>query len=560
MTNIKGSTTINTEGGIVVTITNNLKIPVDIYDVNNPSTDTQVLPFIYTKLGTIDAGSKSAITTITTPSGLQAMYTGTVLELDNKYYYQFPIKYMSGTQRSLHGTPLPLIYTIEETDRLASIKSFMFHKFAMANPGSALTINLNKAVKTENDNAIDAFFAGTLFFNNCTQASWIAIITWLQQFTSGWQGPYYLYQKPPSPYPADYVPQLLATLNILSDAQNNSATLRICKQLSNGDPIYNNPPLTYGVIMAGDGTMVESKEVTDISLKVTPVWMNVIQTNIQSDEPVTNYLIGSAVCGKLGEMNVVSFQTARQIPGKPADSKKVGFFDSLFSSASSTLSTLVGLIMLYEFVAKAFNKGQAEKEVAKRDAKSTEDLKAEEEKIDNKTSADISNDFNSHEATQILETATDVTNSYAESSKALQAETLSQTIEDQRDEINNEISSQFEHGLTPSKDFDDAYNKMEKNFDEASKAVKSGDFEKANTEIKSATSSIESAIKTSGEKMGDWETSALKQSSENLKEASETTEELTKSEKEFNKDQKDPDHDSGFDPNDNPPEVDPIEI
>jgi hypothetical protein len=43
--------------GIPVQITNQLAVPVDIYDVFNPSPDGQTLPYQYTKLGTIAAGA-----------------------------------------------------------------------------------------------------------------------------------------------------------------------------------------------------------------------------------------------------------------------------------------------------------------------------------------------------------------------------------------------------------------------------------------------------------------------------------------------------------------------
>jgi hypothetical protein len=55
---------------------------------------------------------------------------------------------MSGTQFSFGDpAPAPLAYTIADTDWQSMVQSYLFHKFAMANPDSALTKNLNAALK-----------------------------------------------------------------------------------------------------------------------------------------------------------------------------------------------------------------------------------------------------------------------------------------------------------------------------------------------------------------------------------------------------------------------------
>jgi hypothetical protein len=545
--------------GTPVTITNNLKVSIDIYDVFNPSTSAQTLPFVYTKLGTIAAGSSSTVTTIRNVTLLEAMYTGIISELDNKYYYQFPIKFMSGTQLT-YGTPKPLAYSIEEADRLANIQSFLFHKFAMANPGSALTTSLNTAIKTGKSDDINKFFVNTKNFKNCTLASWNAVMTWLQQFTSGWQGPYYLYQKAPNPIPSGYIPNLMGTLNILSDAQNNKATLNICSADAKGNPVYANPPQTTTVVMAGDGTMVDANPGADVAITLTPVWMNVVQTTMQNGVPVASYLIGSAVCGTMAGTEVVSSQTARQIPGKPADPKKAGFFDSLFNSASSTLSTLVGLIMLYEFISKAFNKAQTEKETAKSEATSDADLQSRESLADSDMTFNISIELSSSSSTSTFDTASEVMDGYKQSSDAMLKETMEQSMEEQVDRINNEISDQLNEGGTPTPEFEDAFEQMQTEFTEAQNSIDSGDFEAANTKITDATSGIESAISEYGSEMADWESASLNESADALKETTETTEALDKSQEDFENDRANESEDSGFDAEDVTPEVDPIEL
>lgn len=100
-----------------VQITNNSTIPVDIYDVFNPGTTGQTVPYTYTKLGTIPAGSTSTIQTIRAASQLQAMYTGTIDQLSSLYFYQFPVKVMAAVQFSFDNPP-PLVLPLRMTIRM----------------------------------------------------------------------------------------------------------------------------------------------------------------------------------------------------------------------------------------------------------------------------------------------------------------------------------------------------------------------------------------------------------------------------------------------------------
>jgi hypothetical protein len=558
MATITSSTATPAQGGVIVTITNNLKGPVDIFDMYNPAASGQPLPFQYTKLGTIAPGATGTVTTIRNYGSLQAMYTGCIAELGNAYYYQFPVRAMSGTKPP-SGKPLPA-YTISETDRLASVQSLLFHKFAMANPDSSLTASLNAALKTGDIPTINTFFAGTQNFQTCTLASWNAIMIWLQQFTSGWQGPYYLYENPPSPAPEGYLPKLLATLNILSVPGNNSAVLSGCTSDAKGNPVYANPRQNTTVIMAGDGTMADANPSMkgDLSLSLTPVWMNVVQTTLQDGVAVPSYVIGSALCGTLMGTSVVSSQTARQLPGKPADPKKEGFFDSLFSSASSTLSTMVGLIMLYESVSKVFTKNQADKEAAKKDAKSDEDLKAQEDQIDRDSAAEVSAKLTSPAAAETFNKAPRVRESLTEAAKSLQAETMKQSMDEQLDAINEQVEEQLMEGATPTAKFEEAYRQMQENFSKASKLIEAGDFEGANAAIKQATSNIDTALKTNQKQLETWEKSALEESSAQLDELTKSSDTLKAEQAENEAEITGKTNDSGFEPKFEPIAVDAI--
>lgn len=523
-------TSTTTQGGIIVTITNNLSIPVDIYDVYNPATAGQTVPYQYTQLGTLAAGKTSTVTTIRSLTQLQAMYTGFVPELDNKYYYQFPVRIMSGTQSS-DGSPL--VYTIAETDRLASVQSFLFHKFAMANPDSGLTTNLNAALKTGKADTVNAFFAGTQNYQNCTLAAWNAIMTWLMQFTTGWQGPYYLYENPPSSVPDGYLPKLLATLNILSAPGVNSATLSSCTSDAKGNPVYTTPAQNTTVVMFGNGTLVDANPGAqgDLSFSVTPLWMNVVQTSTQNGVEVPGYVIGSGVCGTLMGTDVVSSQTARQVPGKPADASKQGYFDSLFSSASSTLSTLVGLIMLYQFCCSENNENQAKKESAKKDAKSADDLKAKEDQIDSDTEAEISAKLTSPAATETFNSVPAQVQANAEAGlKAYQAETMTQTMNAQAEAISDQMDALLDDGETPSDAFEAAYSQMLDDFRKAAEQISNGDIDGANATLKEATTNINKTLQNSQHQMEAEESDALRQTANELAEVTQSADELAKNE------------------------------
>jgi hypothetical protein len=549
---------VATPGGVVVTITNNLKIPVDIFDVFNPSTGAQTLPFTYTKLGTLAAGATSSVTTIRDGCQLEAMITGPISELGNLYYYQFPVKFMSGTKRPAGNPPIPP-YSIEETDRLANVQSFLFHKFSMANPTSALTKNLNAALKSADVvNAVNTFFTGTQNFKNCTLASWNAVMTWLQQFVSGWQGPYYLYQKAPNPMPSGYVPVLVGTLNILSDANNNSATLRLCSADASGNPVYATPPETTDVVVAGDGTLTDGNPGADVTLSLTPVWMNVVQTTMQKDVPVASYLIGSALSGTIAGYEVVSSQTARQIPGKPADPNKASSFDSVFGKICQSVGLIVGLVMLYDIASKKITEAQAKKEQAREEAKDDADLNSREQEIDNEASSDISGEFNSSSATSVLDTAPQIQDSYAETAQAMQRDVMTQAMDDQAQDVDNAIDAQMEIGITPTQDFENAYTNLESSLSSARSSISSDNFTEAGRTLSTASTEMTTAINKQGSEMAEWESSALSESADALEDAATNSEALDQAQQDYENEMNEETGDSGYDAESPDPEVDPI--
>ncbi len=544
----------SSQGGAVVSITNKLSVPVDIYDVFNPSSESQTLPYTYTKLGTIAAGASGTVTTIREVSMLQAMYTGKISELSDWYYYQFPVKIMSATQFSF-GTPPPLSYTIDKSDWKAMIQSFLFHRFAMANPNSALTQNLNSAVKKGDVDSINTFFAGTKNFSSCTLATWNAVMSWLQMFTSGWQGPYYLYETAPSPLPDNYVPVLIATLNIVSNEKENSATLTMCSEDAKGDPVFATPPQTTKVIMAGDGTLTDADPGNDVTVSLTPVWMNVIQSTMKNEVPVSSYIAGPAVSGTVANQKVVSSQTPRQIPQSSSHSSSASTqastssFDAIFNKLCQVIGLIVGIAMLYEMVRQKTSKKEAEKEDAKREAKSEKEYEEKVDTIESTTSKEIAESYDKQEST-ISSDSKEISENYKDTAETLQKETMTETMNKEADAINQEITEQLENGVTPTENFENAVSNMESNFEEAQKSIDSGNFSEANQKLAETSENMDNVIKKQGAEMSNWESDALQKSSDAIKDASTESDALNKAQNEYEENMDNAHDDSGFDSND----------
>lgn len=493
----------------VVSITNRLDSAVDIYDVFDPSTATQNSAIKYSKLATVAAGATTQVTMIRPIARLTAAVTGPVHELNGNYYDQFPVTAMSGTQVTF-GTPPPLAYTIEATDRSAAILSFQFHKFAMANPTSALTQNFNAALKN-GFAAVSTFFQGTDNFKACTVGSWHIVMTWLQNVTSGWQGPYFLYEAP-SPVPANYVPQLIATLNIQSDATTNTAVLTMCGLDSSGNPIYATPVQQLTLTMRGDGTMQGMDPGgSGLSASLMPVWMNVIQTPLNaSGDPVPKYLIGSAVTGTVAGKAVVSSQTARQLPGHPApadDAKKQSSWDNLFTTSIEIIGALAGLIAIYDFVSRKKESADAAKEEAKKSAKSSGDLAAREQAIDKSVQAELADTTSGVPAIQasVDANAQTVSDGYSATVTEMQKATLVDAIETNVANVENQVNTDLANGVPPTESFEDAFASAQTHAQTAIEQVDDADFtswrpaldqslSSLSTEAAAATAEVQTAV------------------------------------------------------------------
>ncbi|CAL2108489.1 conserved hypothetical protein [Tenacibaculum sp. 190524A02b] len=542
-----------------VKITNNLSYTIAIYDVFNPSSGTQKLPYQYTKLGTIAAGATSEIQTIHQASQLQAMHTGNFKKLNDFYFYQFPIKVMAAVQFSF-GNPPPLEFTIASSDEDAMVQSFLFHRYAMANPNSALTKNLYASLKKGSVDDVNAFFSGTKNFSSCTLSSWNAILTYLQMFTSPWQGPYYLYEKAPNPAPTGYIPALVATMNITSTESGQLATLKICSEDSKGNPIYPSNPQTTQIIMNGDGTMGDSDPGSDVSVSLTPVWMNVIQTTMKNGVPSSSYLAGPTVTGTVAGKEVVSSQTARQIPDKPANKNKQSSFDASFGKICQGVGLLVGLLMLGDFAKKIFSSAKEKITSKKESASSEKEFNTEEASINSTPDATVVSEASNSEAT-FTSDSSDLASVYSETSTALQEDVMKQTMEDTMSDIQSEMQQQLEDGYTPTENYEEAVSDLNESFKDALSDIDNGNLSEASDTMSTASEKINHTLEESSESMAEWETSSLKQSSEAVSDAADESEALDTAQEDYESDMSNSSDDSGYDSEDDDwPSADEMEF
>ncbi|WP_298739945.1 hypothetical protein [uncultured Chitinophaga sp.] len=336
---------LNTSDNPIASISNNLGFDVDIYDVYNSTGDPNGL-YTYTKLGTVKANAQLVqIQTIHRASQLQAMRTGTVDALNEQYYYQFPVKVMAVSMLKDDNT-----FIITTDDQEGMEQSFMFIKYVTANLDSKTAKAFITALSDADNQeaAVNAFFAGTGSFKKCTLITWVAVTAWQVQFSSAWQGNYYLYSVVDGPVTATNKPELIATVSIVSTKDQQSATLKLSGQSD----------LSTSLSMVGDGTIQESNPGDDtLSVSLTPTWLNVRQRNDSSGKPV-KFVLGSALAGTVGGVKVAGTQQKLDLPdGNSSSSSSMrkfqlaqGIINSTFQLTGILLSIAMFAIMTVQLI------------------------------------------------------------------------------------------------------------------------------------------------------------------------------------------------------------------
>jgi hypothetical protein len=356
------------------TITNNLDFDVDIYDVYNTSTSDPKGLLTYTKLGAITSrAAGQAVQTIHVASSLQATRTGNIDALNKNYYVQFPVAVLPVSPFADSNS-----FTLSSDLQQGMEQSFQFIKYAQANPTSRLATNFRKALGDTKDTtsqatAVDAFFKGTGSFPKCTFSTWTAVVTWQAQFTSVWQGTYYLYSLGSSTTPPVHV----ATLAIVSSASSSAVLTMAAAE----DQKTN-------VVMVGDGSMQEEKEGTgNQSVALTPCWLNIPQSSKKDSKTAPASVIGVAFSGTIngiavaGNLNKLDLPDASHPSKKDNDKHELAAF--VINTISQIVNTLITFGMLYIMIkdhqqAKKQRRNAAQDGAANRDQAEQRERQADE--------------------------------------------------------------------------------------------------------------------------------------------------------------------------------------
>ncbi|EXM17248.1 hypothetical protein RAB80_004150 [Fusarium oxysporum f. sp. vasinfectum] len=524
----------------VASITNNSGSSVDIYDVFNPSTDPKMQgPLTYTKLATVSSGSTQQVQTIHFASQLQAMFTGNVTALSGTYYQQFPVAVLAVSPFADSNA-----FTVTSDNQQSMVDSFKFIKYTQANPSSQLATQFRTALgdTTNQKNAVNKFFQSTGSFKLCTLTTWTAVFTWQAQFTNPWQGTYYLYSL-------DKVPTLVATLAITASAENSSAVLTMAGT--------NNE--NTAVVMAGDGTMSEQNQGTgNLSVALTPTWLNVAQTSQQDGKTVSNYVIGAAFTGTINGQKVAGNLNQLAIPDPSDNSKNANNKNAANGFSLSTLEGLIGMLtsigMLY-YMAKGHKQAETQKKNdVEKDATSKKDAEDKVEKVDKDYQAESVPEV-AAQAEKVEATVPEVQQGYKEVVQAQDVQSKQDTIRQQEKSMEEVLE-----GGAPSEATENTAMNLAKADKEVSKAAdpntspaeRDAALSDSSTTLTKTSEDIQTALKDQAEELPKEEADKLKDAQEAIDQVQEETQaEKENQEEQEARDEESPENeveDSTFDP------------
>ena len=549
----------------IAVIANDLAFDVDIYDVYNNGKTSQPL-LTYQKLATVPTGATGQqVQTIHPASQLQAMRTGSVAALNGNYYEQFPVAVLAVL--SHNGSKS---FTLASAMQQGMEQSFKFIKYAQANPSSKMAKAFRTALgdTTSQETAVNNFFAGTGSFPLCTMDTWTAVMSWQAQFTSPWQGTYYLYSlgrssggggggSNNSSSTTGSTAALVATLVIASSAQDSSAKLTMAN--TNGEGTT--------VVMTGDGTMQEQDAgIGNLSLTLTPSWLNVTQTSQRSGKPGVTYVIGAAFTGAINGVRVAGNLNQLSIPGPSHNSKGARAMSQAISFILTSLSQVVGMLteigMLY-YMAKEKKQAETKKE---NDAQEGTKSKAEaDRKVQN-----AEQEYQQKEVPQIQSQAQQVESTVTKVDDAYAQVHQAQNIQNEEDVVDGRIETLHDvlgEGA-PNHDVEDAYQKLLDTHDDLKKATdpttsvddRNVTLADASTNLRSAKTELANALADEGNGLSQEAIEQVKNAKNAVEEGAREAETVNQmeeqQEKENEKEADEPVDDKDFD---NPREEDPVE-
>ncbi|KAI5462758.1 hypothetical protein BGZ63DRAFT_352910 [Mariannaea sp. PMI_226] len=505
----------STTSNPIATITNKSGYDVGIYDVFNPSTNSSTPgPLTYTLLATVPNGTTAQqVQTIRFASQLQAMFTGTMKALNDNYYLQFPVAVLVVSPFADSNA-----FTITSDMQQSMVDSFKFIKYAQANPSSQLATQFRTALgdKTSQKDAVNKFFQATGSFKLCTITTWTAVFTWQAQFTNPWQGTYYLYSLGSSSGGStsdSSAPALVATLAITASAAANSAVLTMAGT--------NNE--NTSVVMAGDGTMQEQNQGTgNLSVALTPTWLNIAQTSQQDGKTVSNYVIGAAFTGTINGVKVAGNLNQLAIPSSSDNSKNANNKNSANGFTLSSLEGLVGMLtsigMLY-YMAKGHKEAETQKKNdVQKDSTGKSDAQAKENKVEADYQAKDVPQVRA-ESKKVEATVSNVQQGYKEVGQAQDIQNKQDTIREQEKQLEEILE-----GGAPSQATEDAAvnlqkagNELEKAIDPASSAdARDAALADATTILTDTSTNLQQQLQDEGSQLSQEEEQALKDTQDAL--------------------------------------------
>jgi len=522
----------STDTNPTATITNNLGYDVDIYDVFNPNANTSTQGSLtYTKLATVSSGASSQLVpTIHYASQLQAMRTGNITALNNNYYLQFPVAVLPISPFAQSN-----VFTLTSDMQQGMEDSFKFIKYTQANPSSQLATNFRTALgdKTSQKNAVNKFFQDTASFKKCTLTTWTAVFSWQAQFTSPWQGTYYLYSLGSSSAGSttgSSAPALVATLVIVASAQADSAVLTMAG--TNDE--------NTSVVMGGDGTMQEQSQGTgNLSVVLNPTWLNITQTSQQNGKTVVNYAIGAAFTGTINGEKVTGNLNQLAIPSPSDSSNNAKDKNSANSFTLSTLIQVVGMLtgigMLY-YMAKGHKQAETqEKNDSQKDAKDKPDAEQRENRVE---AAYQENEvpLQRNKSVQLESSIVpEVQGAYRQVGQAAEIQNKQSTVEKQI----NELSDVLEGGAPSQATEDAAVNlgkaraDLQKAMDPATSAAERDvAMTDASTKLSNTSNELKTELEREGNNLSQQEEKALSDTKDALNEEREQADAAKENEKE----------------------------
>lgn len=511
-----------------VKIVNSTSIDIEIFDVYNNSGDPKGV-LTYTSLGKIAAGDSQDIQTIHFASQLQAMYTGQISDLNNNYYYQFPVAVLP-----VSGFDDVTSYSFTDDDKVAMEQSFKFIKFTTANPDSNISKDFATALASDDqDTAVNDFFAKSASFKKCTIDSWSAVVSWQTQLFSAWQGLYYLYNT------SDDGTQikLIGEVNIVSDENDNSAVFTT----ANSDGSVNANDQSTTLVMTGSGSISEENVgMGDVSISLTPSWFSVLQT---SKDGSTSYVIDSVLSGTIGSTKVLGSKEKITLPsssgggdgnssGNSSGSKDSGSKDSgldyaikilniVFSSLNVIVQTSMLLVMVMQL---RKDKAQKVDDVANKSKNPKEnegEIKKEQAAVEEKAEPDIKKAAESGKDA-VLNSSEEVAENQKKIAQEQQEEREKKSVRDSEQALEDDLKK----NAPDAEDEKDAQDLEDANAD-----INDGDLNGANDKIKQVNEDMNNRESQIERNMSEEQKKAYESERQNAEENQKQQEDIEDSQK-----------------------------